>query len=72
MAEHVCKPCPFCGAEGYVTELDFGNGVRRRAGRCSDDDCGASVMPNAENGTLGFLTECEAAAAWNKRTAGLN
>ena len=57
-------PCPFCGGEGHVSEVDL-NYCRvikyEYVPQCCNDDCCAEL--------IGYDTEAEAVEVWNGRVS---
>ena len=56
------KPCPFCGADADIEEIDAVLGVRKSAG-CNTETC------QGYQSSATFATRREAAEAWNTRAA---
>lgn len=58
--EPTLLPCPFCGGEAAIEEIDGFSGVRKSAG-CNTEGCfGFQSMTT-------FETRAEAVKAWNRR-----
>lgn len=60
MSETKLLPCPFCGAEASIEEVDAFGGVRKSAG-CATESC-QGYQSHAT-----FATRREAISAWNLR-----
>ena len=60
-------PCPFCGGEAFIAQLEYGPEGTKHVAECGEVGCGGQRFGAVVDGCLGFDTKQQATAHWNQR-----